>query len=241
MTIGILQPGYLPWLGFFEQLYTSDLFVIYDDVTFDKGGWRNRNRVKTPQGICWLTVPVVKKDIIHTLLRDVEINNSTPWWKKHLGTLKQSYGKAPYFRDYFPIFEEGYGRRWERLFDLDMFFIEQLMKALGLERPLSLSSSLSEEGDRNGRLISICRHFGADRFYEGKAGEDYMDIERFRESGIEVVFQDYQHPEYPQLYGEFIPYLSVVDLLLNMGPESLSIITHRGSARPSLENYQQQI
>jgi len=241
MTIGILQPGYLPWLGFFEQLYKSDLFVIYDDVTFDKGGWRNRNRVKTPQGICWLTVPVVKKDLIRTLLRDVEINNSTPWWKKHLGTLKQSYGKAPYFNDYLPIFEEGYGRRWERLIDLDMFFIEQLMKALGIERPLRFSSSLSEDGDRNGRLIRICRHFGADRFYEGKAGEDYMDIGRFRENGIEVVFQDYQHPEYPQLHGEFIPYLSVVDLLLNMGPESLSIITHRGSARPSLENYQRQI
>jgi hypothetical protein len=241
MTIGILQPGYLPWLGFFEQLHTSDLFVIYDDVTFDKGGWRNRNRVKTSQGICWLTVPVVKKDLIHTLLSDVEINNITPWWKKHLGTLKQSYGKAPYFSDYFPIFEEGYGRRWERLIDLDMFFIEQLMKAFAIERPLHFSSSLSEDGDRNGRLISICRHFGADRFYEGQAGKDYIDIGRFRESGIEVIFQDYQHPEYPQLHGEFIPYLSAVDLLLNMGPESLSVITHRGSARPSLENYQQQI
>lgn len=239
MTIGILQPGYLPWLGFFEQLYRSDLFVMYDDVTFDKGGWRNRNRVKTPQGICWLTVPVMKKDLIHTLLMNVEINNITPWWKKHLGTMLQCYRKAPYFKKYFPIFEEGYSIRWDRLIDLDMFFIKKLMNVLDIERPIHFSSSLPVTGDRNERLINICSHFGATVFYEGKAGECYIDTERFRERGIEVLFQNYQHPVYSQLFGEFIPYLSVVDLLFNHGPESLALITHRGSASISIEQLKQ--
>ncbi|MDQ7826050.1 MAG: WbqC family protein [Candidatus Eremiobacteraeota bacterium] len=224
MTIGILQPGYLPWLGFFEQLYRSDLFVIYDDVTFDKGGWRNRNRIKTPGGWCWLTVPLEQENLTATLVKDVKINNRTDWKKKHLASIAQYYRKARFFTETIGIFEEAYGKHWEMLIDIDMFFIRRLMEFLEIDRPLVCSSSLAIEGDRNGRLISLCMHFGADRFYEGKAGAAYIEEERFRSHGIEVLFQEYVHPVYTQLYGEFVPYLSVADLTFNHGKESLPIL-----------------
>jgi hypothetical protein len=224
MMIGILQPGYLPWLGFFEQILRTDLFVIYDDVTFDKGGWRNRNRVKTPQGWCWLTVPMVKENLMKTLIRDVRICYESDWRKKHLATLVQNYRKAPHFAEILPLAEKAYQGSWEKLIDLDMFFTLEIMKTLGIERNIYYSSSLGIEGDRNTRLIEICRHFGADHFYEGKAGESYIDLDLFKKSGIQVIFQDYAHPVYSQLYGDFIPYLSTIDLLFNHGSESLEII-----------------
>ena len=231
MKIGILQPGYLPWLGFFEQMYHTDIFVIYDDVAFDKGGWRNRNRIKTPGGWSWLTVPVIRENLLSTSIRDVRINNSTDWRKKHFSTLCQNYAKAPCFSQVFPVLEEAYATPWEKLIDIDMYFIRAIMKILGLKREIFLSSGLGIEGDRNERLVEICRHFGADCFYEGKAGECYIDHRLFAENHIQVIFQDYRHPVYPQLHGEFIPYMSVIDLLFNCGEKSLSIIT--SSAGPS--------
>jgi hypothetical protein len=224
MMIGILQPGYLPWLGFFEQVYRTDIFVIYDDVTFDKGGWRNRNRVKTPQGWCWLTVPVIKEKLMTTLIREVKICYKSDWRKKHLATLQQNYRRAPHYADINPIIEKAYGMSWERLIDLDMYFIEEFMRYLGIERKLFFSSALGIEGDRNTRLIKICRHFGAERFYEGEAGQSYMDVALFQKNGIEVIFQDYQHPVYSQVNGNFVPYLSTIDLLFNHGRESNEII-----------------
>ncbi len=224
MVAGILQPGYLPWLGFFEQLLKSDVFVIYDDVQYDKNGWRNRNRIKTAQGVQWLTVPVSYE--FGDLVKDVRIDNKTNWRKKHLSSLKMSYARSPFLKDYAGIFEEGYGRDWELLIDLDMFFIERLAAALGITgKRIARSSELGIEGDKTGRLINICRHFGADVFYEGASGASYISPGDFERQGVTVQFQDFKHPAYPQPHGDFVPYMSVVDLLFNCGPESLSILT----------------
>lgn len=225
VTIGILQPGYLPWLGFFEQLYRSDVFVLYDDVQYDKNGWRNRNRIKTPQGPQWLTVPVLVKSADSHLLRDIKINNTVDWRKKHLLSVRNNYSKTPYFQDYICFFEEVYARPWESLVDLDVYFISGLMAHLGLrDKKLIRSSELNVTGDRFERLVGICKKFGAGIFYEGAAGRDYIDTGYFKERGIQVVFQDYQHPVYPQLYGDFVSHLSVIDLLFNCGKDSLSIL-----------------
>lgn len=227
MIIGILQPGYLPWAGFFEQLYKSDVFVIYDDVQYDKNGWRNRNRIKTAQGIQWLTVPVTLK--FQDLVKDVRIDSRTNWQKKHLSSLKMSYAKTPYMKDYIYLFEEAYERKWEFLIDLDMFLIEKLLNILGISgKKILKSSEMNVGGDRIERLINICKICDGNIFYEGAAGSNYINVEDFAKHDIKVVFQNYKHPVYSQPHGEFIPYMSIVDLLFNCGPASLDTLISGG-------------
>jgi len=228
MRIGILQPGYLPWLGFFEQMYKSDVFVIYEDVQYDKHGWRNRNRIKTANGVQWLTVPILVKFEEHPLISEVEVDNKQNWRKKHLSAIQQSYSKAPFYKEYADIFEEAYSRDWEYLIDIDMYFITKLSECLGMgSKKIIRSSTLDATGDRVERLVNICKMFKADTFYEGAAGRNYLDEKHFAGHGIRLEFQDYKHPIYNQLYGDFVPYLSVIDLLFNHGEESLAILTNR--------------
>ncbi len=226
-VIGILQPGYLPWLGFFEQMHRSDIFVIYDDVQYDKGSWRNRNRIKTAGGLQWLTVPVHIRFEEHPLINEVRIDNNAGWKKKHLSSIRQNYSKAPFYRQYAGIFEEAYSREWEYLVDIDMHFILELADCLGIgekKKKIVRSSSLGISGDRIERLIGICRYFGASIFYEGAAGRSYIDPESFARHGIKVEFQNYRHPVYSQMHGAFVPYLSAIDLLFNEGARALAVL-----------------
>jgi hypothetical protein len=234
VVIGILQPGYIPWLGFFEQLYKSDVFVIYDDVQYDKGSWRNRNRIKTANGVQWLTVPVRLNFDEHSKVNKVRIDNNHDWRKKHFSSIKQSYSKSPFFKKYSPVFEDAFSRPWEYLIDLDMFFINRIKDILGLSRKIVISSSLNISGNRIDRLINICKYYKADVFYEGASGRDYIDPTVFLNHGILVRFQDYKHPIYNQLYGDFLPYLSIVDLLFNHGDASLDILISQNSRGDAL-------
>ncbi|WP_243312600.1 WbqC family protein [Fundidesulfovibrio agrisoli] len=218
-TVGILQPSYLPWLGYFEQIARCDVFVLYDDVQFDKGGWRNRNRIKIPGGPHWLTVPVLTKGG-PPLVRDVRVNNTLPWSRNHLKTLVQYYSKALHFAPYFEELSDILNRPWELLAALDRAVIEWMCGAFGISTPLVWSSELGVAGDRLDRLIAIVKHFGGNAFYEGAAGRDYIPVDYFTERGVEVIFQNYRHPVYPQLHGDFISHLSAIDLLFNLGPES---------------------
>ncbi len=228
IKIAILQPGYLPWLGFFEQVYVSDVFVIYDDVQYDKQGWRNRNRIKTGNGVKWVTVPVNFRFKEYPLTNEVEIDNSVNWKKKHLLTIKQNYSKAPFYKRYINIFEGAYSREWQYLVDIDLYFITEFARCLGLNnKKIVRSSSLNVRGNRVERLVTFCQIFKANIFYEGAAGRNYINIKDFEAQGIKVEFQDYNHPVYNQLHGDFVPYLSVIDLLFNLGPESLPVIANR--------------
>ena len=223
-AIGILQPGYLPWLGFFEQLGRVDEFVVFDDVQYAKGSWRNRNRIKTPQGAAWLTVPVRTKGPDFPLICDVRVDNSRKWAPKHVKTLRQFYSKAPFFKDYaeelFAILE----RPRELLADLDMELQNWLARQLGVATPVRLSSKINVPGTGEQRLIDIITTLGGTCFYEGEAGRGYLDPANFTKAGIELVFQEYDHPVYPQLHGEFMSHLSVIDLIFNCGPESRAIV-----------------
>lgn len=220
----VLQPGYLPWLGFFDQLLRCDLFVYYDDVPFDKHGWRNRNRIKSPQGPLWLTVPVRSGGRHGQAILDVEIDNRLPWARKHLASIAQNYAKAPYLGHYLPELEELLRRPWHLLVELDIALAALMCEWLGIERTIVRASRLAVGGDRSERLLNICRHFGAQRYLSGDAARSYLDTGLFAASGITVEWQNYRHPRYRQLHGEFLPYLSALDLLLNMGPESLSVL-----------------
>lgn len=220
----VLQPGYLPWLGFFDQMNRSDIFVFYDDVQFDKNGWRNRNRIKSPTGPHWLTVPVRINSLSQQIL-ETEIDDRQPWARKHIGSIKQFYAHAPYLIHYLPELEELLlGRRWELLIDLDLAVIKTFCAWLGITHRMVRSSELGITGERSERLLNICRHFGTRRYLSGTAAQGYLNVDLFADNGIEVEWQNYEHPIYPQQHGDFVPYLSILDLLLNCGDESLSII-----------------
>lgn len=224
MRIAVLQPGYLPWLGFFEQELAVDKFVLYDDAQYDRRGWRNRNRLKTPSGPIWITVPAEQKGKYTQPINEVRIDNTRPWRKKHLGTVETFYRKAPYFETLFPDFERIISRDWEFLWDLDWAIIEWLNGVIGIETPITPASSLGAVGHKSERLLDICKKLGADEYYSGAAARHYLDLGLFKGAGIAVCFQEYEHPVYPQLYGEFVSHLSVLDLLMIAAPEAKKII-----------------
>lgn len=223
-TLVVLQPGYLPWLGFFDQMRRSDIFVYYDDVQYDKHGWRNRNRIKSPTGPQWLTVPVHHKG--WPRIMDVTIDNRTPWAKKHIGTIRQYYSRAAYLDAYLPELEAVLSRDWETLVDLDIAVVELMSCWLGLEIPVFRSSTLGIAGEKSERLLNLCRYFEATRYLSGNAAQAYLDVDLFSRAGIEVEWQDFVHPIYPQLHGEFVPLLSAIDLVLNCGAGSAAILAN---------------
>jgi hypothetical protein len=228
-TLVVLQPGYLPWLGFFDQMRRADVFVYYDDVQFDKHGWRNRNRIKTPDGPLWLTVPVLISGLGQPRIVDARIDNTAAWARKHVRTLRQYYTKAPYLDRYLPPLEGLLSREWTHIAELDIELAAQMADWLGLRPAIHRSSQLGVDGDQSQRLVNLCRHFGATQYLSGDAAQSYLDRDLFERHGISVVWQQYTHPVYPQQHGEFLPFLSAIDLLLNCGDDSASILA-RGSS-----------
>jgi hypothetical protein len=224
-TLAVLQPGYLPWLGFFDQLQRSDVFIFYDDVQYDKNGWRNRNRVKSVAGEPhWLTVPVHVRSLEQQLL-ETEIDNRQPWARKHIGTIRQFYARAPHLNRYLQGLEELLlGNTWERLCDLDIAAIKLICEWLGLKRDMMRSSELGIGGERSERLLNLCLHVGADCYLSGNAAKEYLDVEVFASHGVTIEWQNYQHPIYSQQHGTFVPFLSALDLVLNCGENSASVI-----------------
>ncbi len=223
-TLVVLQPSYLPWLGYFDQLQKADVFVWYDDVQFDKNGWRNRNRLKSPSGVRWLTVPVLQSGHAEQPIHDVMIDNRQPWRHKHVSSIEQWYARAPFVSAMLPRLREIIEQPWERLVDLDIAIVDWMARELGIDTPRHRSSELGISGDRNSRLINLCQRFGATHYLSGDSARDYLDVEEFEKNNIEVVWHGYRHPQYPQLHGEFTPQLSALDLLLNVGPDLLTVL-----------------
>tara|TARA_B100001971_G_C18218108_1_gene555243 strand:- start:406 stop:1146 length:741 start_codon:yes stop_codon:yes gene_type:complete len=230
--IAILQPGFLPWLGFFEQMEVADIFVYLDDVQYTKQDWRNRNYIKANGAKTLLTVPVGKVPS-DTMLRDVNISKDPKWANKHINLIQNAYRKSAFFGEVFDGLKSIYQKPTDDLVSFDLELTEYLCQHMGVSTPISFASNAPKTtDDKNLRLIEICKFFDADVFYDGKAAKDFIDIGLFKKSGIDVIFQDYQHPEYTQLGDKFIPYMSALDLVFNEGPSSLDIIL--SSPRPSI-------
>jgi hypothetical protein len=223
-TVAVLQPGFLPWLGFFDQMSRSDWFVLYDDVQFDKHGWRNRNRIKTANGIAWLTVPVRHTGLHGQSILDAEIDNSRDWPRKLVATLRQSYARARHLSPYVDELAGALSTPAKSLFDLDLHLIRLMARWLGIDTPILRSSELGIGGGQTDRLVAICKHLGADRYLSGNAAQAYLDEELFRKAGISVVWQNYVHPIYPQLHGDFVPFLSAIDVIFNLGPDAPTLV-----------------
>ena len=224
MRVTILQPSYLPWLGFFEQMTRSDKFVLLDDVQYTRRDWRNRNRIRVRENWIWLTVPVQQKSRFSQSLLETRIDNSVSWRRKHLETLRQHYCKAPFFEKYFPRCQQVYEKDWTFLFDLCLETINLMKEEMGIETPLLRSSEMKPGGEKTERLVSICRELGATHYLSGESGSNYIAEEDFSSQGIALEYQNYEHPVYPQRYTGFVPHLSAIDLLFNCGEQSLGIL-----------------
>jgi hypothetical protein len=202
----------------------ADVFIYYDDVQYDKHGWRNRNRIKAPTGPHWLSVPVRHAGLGKPRILDIEIDNNNAWARKHIGTLRQYYSRAPFFTRYIEGLDQVFSGEWPRLVDLNLALAARMSDWLGITTTIYRSSELGVEGERSERLLALCQRVGATRYLSGNAAQSYLDVGLFERHGIAVAWQDYQHPVYPQLYGEFVPCLSAIDLLMNCGEESGHIL-----------------
>ena len=222
----ILQPSYIPWRGYFHQVQKADVFVFYDCVQYDDRGWRNRNQIKTPSGLRWLTIPVNAKGAQKnaTPIKDIPIVWDRPWNEKHFATLVHNYAKAPFFRRYAPLLEEFYARHDSLLADFTCELTVALARELGLETRFVRSSTLPAQGTKTDRLLDILTQLRATRYVSGPTAKDYLEMVKFQQARIEVELMNYDYPEYPQLYDRFEPRVSILDLLFMVGPDAGSYI-----------------
>jgi hypothetical protein len=232
MRVAVLQPSYLPWLGYFEQIHRADLFVFLNDVQYTKSDWRNRNRIKTPQGAAWISVPVRRLGLQRRICETL-IDYATPWTERHVNLLREHYRKAPHFKRVMEVIGPHLAANPLLLQDLAIGLILDLARFMGIPANTLRSSELEVgETDRNDRLIAICRRVGATELYESAAGRAYMDLPRFAAAGIRVVFQDYRHPTYRQFFGPFLSHLSIVDLLFHYGPDARHVVVSGHGEHP---------
>lgn len=238
-AIAIVQPVYLPWLGYFEQIACADHFVFYDDVQYGRKNWRNRNQILSVNGPIWLTVPV-KKTSLGTPISAIEIDNTQGWAAKHLKSIRFNYARAPHFQPCFDLLESILQQEWSLLCDLDIALIRALCGTLKIAPVMSRSSDVPSDpgfvgqldavaadpavGRRNMRVIEVCLHHGADQFYVGARARDYLDPQLFTRFGIQIWFQDYVHPVYPQQSRRPQSHMAAIDLLMNMGPDARAIL-----------------
>lgn len=219
MTASIHQPAYIPWLKYFHKIAKSDIHVFLDDVEYSKNNLFNRNKIKTAQGEAWLTIPIKYKS--DNLIYETKIDNNSNWRKKHWKTIKLNYSKTPYFKEYANIFEKFYSQDYEHLSDLTIAINKAIAKLLGIKVKFIKSSELKVEGAKNEKLINLCKAVGADTYLSGQGAKAYMDKDLFLSNGIKVNYQEFLDPIYEQLWGDFIPNLSIIDFLFNCGKEEI--------------------
>jgi hypothetical protein len=218
MKLTAHQSSYIPWCGLLAKIASADLFCIFDAVPMEGSGFENRQRIKTASGVQWLTVPVRRH--MDTRICDVEIATDQPWARKHWRTIELAYQKAPYFAEYGPDIRyllTDKTQNWERLVDLDVAMLNYLLLVFRIMTPVVRASDYSFQGAKSDLVLDMCKQLGATEYIFGSQGRDYADVPSFEAAGIKVSFQDYKHPEYPQLHGPFVSHMGAIDLLFNVG------------------------
>lgn len=224
IVISVHQPNYIPWKGFFDMIHQSDVFVIYDTVQYTKNDWRNRNRIKTSQGPKWLTIPVRRLSLSQKISEAKTLNQR--WAIKHWKSISQAYARTPYFHLYAERLEGLYANiDTDDLCEINLRFLRFCCEALGIHTPIKFSRDYELKGDRIERLLTICQQEGASTYLTGPRAKNYLQVAPFEDAGIEVKWMDYsQYPAYPQLHGNFVHEVSVLDLLFHTGPRALKYI-----------------
>jgi hypothetical protein len=218
--IAVVQSNYIPWKGYFDLIASVDEFILYDDVQFTRRDWRNRNLIKTPNGLQWLTVPVRSKGKYLQAIRETEIEGHE-WAAQHWRSLVSNYARAAYFREIAATFEPLYGERFGTISALNRRFIDAICAYLGVATKISWSWDYPGADGRNERLAELCAAAGADTYVSGPAARAYLDEAVFAARGVAVEWFDYSgYPPYPQLWGPFEHGVTILDLLFNRGLES---------------------
>jgi hypothetical protein len=224
MKVAINQSNYIPWKGYFDLIHDVDVFLFYDDVQFTTRDWRNRNRIKTPQGVQWLTVPVGADR--NRRICEVEIRDHG-WQRKHWETLRRCYARAPHFKTYAPFFAGVYLERvWTNLSALNQYLIVEIAQQfLGITTAFRQASDFDVTAKSQNRILALLEAVGADTYHSGPAGKAYLDPARFAQAGIELVWKDYgAYPEYPQVWPPFEHAVTIADLLFSTGPQAADFI-----------------
>lgn len=224
MIAVIMQPTYLPWIGYFDLMDTADVFILLDSVQFEKQSWQQRNKIKTADtGSKWLTVPVVQG--LQQKICDVRIEVSNPWRRKHWGTISQYYKHAPYWKQYNEELATLYSREWNFLFDWNVALITFFKEQFGIQAKMERASQIPVTGDRVGLLVNLCHYVKADVYLSPVGSAGYIEENNmFASRGISLIYQKFSHPVYNQTNGDFMSHMSAIDLLFNEGPASLEII-----------------
>jgi hypothetical protein len=219
-SIAIIQSNYIPWKGYFDIIGMADTFVVYDEVQYTKNDWRNRNKIKTPSGTFWLSVPVVQKQL-NQRISETKVASAN-WQTKHWNAIHHNYAKARCYEHYGPKLHSLYeGATMNSLSEINLHFIQGINALLGIRTPIVRSSELNLQGDRNQRLIQAVQMLDGTHYISGKSASGYLDEQAFNRQGISVGWMDYSgYPEYTQLHGAFTHQVSIIDLLLNEGSES---------------------
>jgi hypothetical protein len=225
MIVAVHQPQYLPWLGYFHKIAKCDLFIYLDDVQYKKREFQNRNKIKTPNGPLWLTVPVLTKGAYSQSIMDVKTDpTETHWEASHWKSIELNYRHSPFFKEHAEFFASLYAKKWDSLMNISMEIIRYTTKHLGINTPVRMSSEFAVTSTSTQRIIDLCKATKAETYYSGAGGKDYMDTSLFAAHSLNLEFQQFKHPEYPQQHGKFEPYLSIIDLLFNCGPDSRKLL-----------------
>ena len=224
MKAVIHQPNYFPYSGFFHKLSLVDTFVMMDDTQYDKK-FTNRNKIIVPNGWTWITVPI-KKELKFLSNQFIEINNDLDWKKNHWEKIQRSYANTKFFNLYKDYFNSLYHKEWNSLFELNYETLTKTIDWLGLKIEIIKESELNTSGTSTERLVNICKSIGAETYVSGIGGKEYVDESIFKKNKIKLEYQQFLHPEYSQHFSKtFIPNLSIIDLLANVGPDSLKLLS----------------
>lgn len=224
MQVAIHQPNFLPWQGYFHKMIRADAFVYLDDVQFSKNSFQNRSKIKTANGAAWLTVPILVKGQFGIITKNVAINNNIAWQKKHCHMIESAYRKSKYYYEVMDLFGPIYNQSWDYLMPLCLAFFQAIRSYLAIETPVYFSSDLSLSDSGTERLISICKKLDADTYISGSGGKNYQEEFSFKNQNIMLSYSNFQQKTHDQLYGEFIPGLSILDGLFNLGKNVICYI-----------------
>lgn len=229
MIVSIHQPNYIPWAGYFHKITRSDIFVVLDDVQFTKGSVANRNVIKGTDGKeLMLTVPVMLSQGAFQNYNDIAIDYKMKWNAKHIKSIRNNYAKAPYFKEFMPELEEVLNKEYKTLSELNMTFILWVLRILDIKTKVVYSSDVKDDlGVKNDRVINLCRHFGATIYLSGNGARKYNDEEQYKANNIKLLYTQFQMEPYQQLFGAYVPNLSIIDMIFNLPPtEVVERITH---------------
>jgi hypothetical protein len=233
MIVSINQPAYLPWLGYFHRIALSDLHIVLDHVQFEKNSFTNRNRIRTAEGQQWLTVPVQTSGKFGELpIAELAIDNTRGWTRKHRDSIRQNYLKAAHYCKHEQFFEAVFSSQWQKLGDITKEITDYLLDKFEIRTPLRFSGAMNVPGRKSELLLNLCREVGANIYLSGPLGRGYLDENSFRGAGVEIIYDNFLHPVYHQLYEPFQSGMAAIDLLFNCGAESRSVLMSTSFKEP---------